>query len=231
MKVAVLFSGGKDSVFAAFVCEQQGYEVSLLSIEPAEYSTMFHHPNIKWCAAQAQAMGMPFKMVEADGERDLAERSEARDGRATALTEEDELSAIKEALREMRVDAVATGAIESEYQKQRIDRIAHELGIRSFSPIWRTGGSLLSEQCRCLETYVVAVSAEGLGQDDLGARFDSKFVGRLREMKPAISPHLEGGEGETFVANAPFFSRGLKIKEMEKEWGGLRGIAKIARIG
>ena len=213
MKVAVLFSGGKDSVFAAFACQQQGLDVSLLTIEPAEYSTMFHHPNIRWCAAQAAAMGMPFKMVESDGER-----------------EEDELSAIKEGLRAMRVDGVATGAIESEYQKQRIDKIAHELSIRSFSPIWRTGSALLFEQCNYLDTYVVAVSAEGLGKDDLGARFDLMFVERLKRMKAAISPHLEGGEGETFVSNAPFFRQALKIKEMEKEWDGTRGVAKITAI-
>ncbi len=213
MKVAVLFSGGKDSVFAAFACEQQGWEVSLLTIAPAEYSTMFHHPNIEWCAAQARAMGMPFAMVEADGE-----------------SEEDELSAIKEGLRGMRADAVATGAIESEYQKQRIDRIAHELGIRSFSPIWRTGSTLLSEQCAYLDTLVVAVSAEGLGEADLGARFDEKFVNRLRKMKPPVSPHLEGGEGETFVSNAPFFKKALGISGMEKEWDGSRGVARISSV-
>ncbi|MFA6328275.1 MAG: diphthine--ammonia ligase [Candidatus Micrarchaeia archaeon] len=213
MKVAVLFSGGKDSVFAAFVCQQQGWDVSLLAIRPAEYSKMFHHPNIEWCAAQAQAMGMPLKTVEADGKG-----------------EEDELGAIKEALRQMRADAVATGAIESEYQKQRVDMIAHELSIRSFSPIWRTGESLLSEQCAYLETYVVAVSAEGLGNGDLGARFDAKFVSRLKRMKPPVSPHLEGGEGETFVCGAPFFAKALKIREMEKEWDGSRGVAKITSL-
>ncbi|MFA5930661.1 MAG: diphthine--ammonia ligase [Candidatus Micrarchaeia archaeon] len=213
MKVAVLFSGGKDSVFAAFACAQSGYDVSLLTIEPAEYSTMFHHPNIKWCAKQAEAMGMPFTMVEADGE-----------------AEEDELAAIKEGLRKMRADAVATGAIESEYQKQRIDKIAHELGIHSFSPIWRTGETLLSEQCKYLDSLVAAVSAEGLGKADLGAKFDEKFVNRLKKMKPPVSPHLEGGEGETFVSNAPFFTQALKIREMEKEWDGSRGVAKIISL-
>lgn len=213
MKVAVLFSGGKDSVFAAFACAQMGYDVSLLTLQPAEYSTMFHHPNIQWCAAQAKAMGMPIKVVGADGGE-----------------EQDELAAIKESLREMRVDGVATGAIESEYQKQRIDKIAHELGIRSFSPIWRTGNALLSEQCEYLDSYVVAVSAEGLGKDDLGAHFDEKFVSRLRKMKPSVSPHLEGGEGETFVAGAPFFRHALKIKGMEKEWDGARGVAKITSL-
>ncbi|HIH19540.1 TPA: hypothetical protein HA225_06245 [Candidatus Micrarchaeota archaeon] len=53
MKAAVLFSGGKDSVFAAFVCQSMGWEVELLTIQPAKYSTMFHHPNVKWCRRQA----------------------------------------------------------------------------------------------------------------------------------------------------------------------------------
>jgi len=213
MKVAVLFSGGKDSAFAAFFCLYSGWEVSLLTIEPAEYSTMFHHPNVKWCAKQAEAMGLPIKIVKAKGE-----------------TEADELSAVKDALREMRADAVATGAIESEYQKQRIDMLAHGLGIRSFSPLWRTGEKLLPEICRYFEAYVVAVSAQGLGKDDLGARFDAKFVSRLRGMKPSVSPSLEGGEGETFVANAPFFRRALKITKWEKKWDGSRGIAEISSL-
>ncbi|MFA6214401.1 MAG: diphthine--ammonia ligase [Candidatus Micrarchaeia archaeon] len=213
MKVAVLFSGGKDSVFAAFCMQQQGHDVSLLTISPAEYSMMFHHPNVKWCAEQARQMGMPIKFVEAEGER-----------------EEDELAAMKEALRGMQVGAVAAGAIESEYQKQRIDKIAHELGIASFSPVWRTGDALLSEQCAYLETYVIAVSAGGLGRADLGARFDAAFVGRLRGMKPSVSAHLEGGEGETFVACAPFFARALRIGGMEKEWDGARGVAKILSL-
>jgi len=213
MKVAVLFSGGKDSAFAAFCCLYSGWEVQLLTIEPAEYSTMFHHPNVNWCAKQAQAMGLPIKVVKAKG-----------------AAEADELSEVKRALAGMEVDAVATGAIESEYQKQRIDRIAHELGIRSFSPLWRTGGSLLPEICSHFEAYVTAVSAEGLGKDDLAARFDAKFVARLKGMKPRVSPLLEGGEGETFVANAPFFRRALKIAKWEKQWDGARGVAKIISL-
>jgi len=213
MKVAVLFSGGKDSAFASFCCLYYGWDVHLLTIEPAEYSTMFHHPNIGWCEKQAEAMNLPIKVVKAKGS-----------------AEADELGEVKRALSEMKVDAVATGAIESEYQKQRIDKIAHELGIRSFSPLWRTGAQMLPEICSYFDVYVVAVSAEGLGKDDLGKRFDGEFVQRLRQMKPSVSPMLEGGEGETFVAGAPFFKRALKIAKWEKEWDGARGVAKIASL-
>lgn len=213
MKVACLFSGGKDSVFAAFCALFFGWEPILLTIRPAEYSTMFHHPNIKWCKQQAQAMGLPIKFVEADGER-----------------EEDELLAIKEALLEMGVDGVVSGAIESEYQKERIDKIAHELGIKSFTPIWRTGEALLEEQCSYFESYIVAVSAEGLGEADLGALFDKAFVEKIKKLKVPVSPHLEGGEGETFTAYAPLFKKRLKIGKWEKSFDGTRGIAEIASL-
>ncbi len=214
MRVAVLFSGGKDSVFAAFACLQMGWEVSLLTVLPAEHSTMFHHPNLKWCKNQASAMGLHIKTVRAGGK-----------------TEKDELFAMKRALAGMKVDAVASGAIESEYQKERVDRIAHELGIRSFAPVWRTGRALLEEQCRYFESYLVAVAAEGLDGSLLGRRFDWDFVEYAGGLRISVSPHLEGGEGETFVANAPFFKKRLKVKGWKKSFDGAAGVAEISSLG
>jgi predicted ATP pyrophosphatase (TIGR00289 family) len=226
MKIAVLFSGGKDSVFAAFVCQSYGWDVSLLTIAPAEYSTMFHHPNVKWCRKQAEEMGLPIKFVRAKGEGEKRRKGSGAEG----ATEKDELNAMKEALREMNVDGVAAGAIESEYQKERVDRIAHELGIASFAPIWRTGETLLSEQCRYFETYLVAVAAEGLTEGMLTRKFDADFVEYVKKLKTPVSAHLEGGEGETFVANAPFFRKGLKIREWKISWDGASGIAEISSL-
>lgn len=213
MRVAVLFSGGKDSVFAAFACQSQGWEVELLTIEPAEYSTMFHHPNVKWCREQAKEMGMGITFAKADGKG-----------------EEDELEAMARALLKMKVDGVAAGAIESEYQKERVDRIAYGLGIRSFAPIWRTGETLLEEQCKYLETYIVAVAAQGLSEGMLTRKFDSQFVKYLKGLKPSVSPHLEGGEGETFVADAPFFKKGLKVRKWKTSFGGSSGVAEIGSL-
>ena len=213
MKAAVLFSGGKDSVFAAFCCQSAGWDVELLTIVPAEYSTMFHHPNVLWCEAQAKEMGMKITVVKASGG-----------------SEEDELAAMKKALVHLHVDGVAAGAIESEYQKERVDRIAYELGIRSFAPIWRTGETLLDEQCKYFETYIVAVAAEGLSKGMLTRKFDSQFVKYLKSLKPEVSPHLEGGEGETFVANAPFFRKGLEVKKWNVTFGGSSGTAEIISL-
>ena len=36
-----------------------------------------------------------------------------------------------------KIDCVVTGAIASEYQNSRIERICSELGLRSIAPLWR----------------------------------------------------------------------------------------------
>ena len=52
LKVGVLFSGGKDSTYAAFLAGQRGDElVCLITLSPARSdSYMFHYPNIRWTA-------------------------------------------------------------------------------------------------------------------------------------------------------------------------------------
>ena len=51
---------------------------------------------------------------------------------------------------------------------------------------------------------------------------------RLMEANvPGIHPFLEGGEGETFVADAPFFKKKIMIKKWKKSWDGVRGVAEI----
>ncbi|MFH0885060.1 MAG: 7-cyano-7-deazaguanine synthase, partial [Candidatus Micrarchaeota archaeon] len=64
MRVAVLFSGGKDSVYATGWALEQGYETVLLTVRPPDYSMMFHHPNIDATKKQAEAMGLAQLFVE-----------------------------------------------------------------------------------------------------------------------------------------------------------------------
>ena len=50
MKLACLFSGGKDSTYAIHLVKNQGHEVTcLLSVFPkSDESHLLHHPNLKW---------------------------------------------------------------------------------------------------------------------------------------------------------------------------------------
>ena len=59
MKLAVLFSGGKDS-YLSFQYASQDHEIScLLTLHPErEDSWMFHTPAIEWTNLQAEALGI-----------------------------------------------------------------------------------------------------------------------------------------------------------------------------
>ncbi len=139
-----------------------------------------------------------------------------------------ELTDLKKHLKKLKIDCIITGAVASEYQKQRIDKMAFELGIRSFSPIWRKGENTLAEMMRYFEIYVVAVAAEGFGAEFLSKRFDADMLEKLKKLN--IHPFLEGGEGETFVSDAPFFSNKLKIEEWDFLLGNTSSTAKIAGL-
>lgn len=201
MQVACLFSGGKDSCFSVFSALESAWSPILVTIKPAEYSMMFHHPNIEWTKLQAEAMGLPQIFVK------------PKEG-------QEELDALENALRNLNIDGIFTGAIDSDYQKQRIDAIGENLGIPTYSPLWRKKEPMYSEVLQYFETYIIAVSAEGLGPELLGTKFQMV-------QKKGIHPFLEGGEGETFVTDAPFFQKRIVIDKWEKEWDGVRGVAKI----
>ncbi len=203
MRAVVLFSGGKDSVYAAGWALKQGYEVVLLTVRPPEYSMMFHHPNIDATKLQAEAMGLEQGLIE--------------------TTEEDWRDKLVAALTRLKAGAVVTGAVASTYQKSRIDAIAKELGIPSFAPLWHAGPKEMEGILRDFEVYVTAVSAEGLGPEFLGEPLRKLIDAK----KPNVHLFLEGGEGETFVANAPFFRKRITIRGWKKSWDGVRGVAEI----
>ncbi len=200
MQVACLFSGGKDSCLSLFCALSSAWSPILVTMEPSPYSMMFHHPNVKWTRLQAEAMCLPQVFVK------------PKEG-------QEELDALENALSELNIDGIFTGAIDSDFQKQRIDEIGEALGIPTYSPLWRKEEPMYSEVLNYFETYVTAVSAEGLGPDLLATEF--------RLQRGRIHPFFEGGEGETFVTDAPFFHKRIVIDEWEKEWDGVRGVAKI----
>jgi predicted ATP pyrophosphatase (TIGR00289 family) len=118
MKAAVLFSGGKDSTMAAYKAIDEGWQLKyLLSVSSTNpHSYMFHVPNIHLTPLLSQAMEVPLLQAETPGEK------------------EEELKDLKDALiklKEKGVDAIFTGAIESQYQKSRIDQLCQEVGLES----------------------------------------------------------------------------------------------------
>ena len=180
-------------------------------------SYMFHFPNLKWTSLQAQAMGVPLLSASTEGvkEEEL----------------EDLERVLAKAKNDFRLEGVYTGALASVYQKSRVERICKGLGLECFSPLW---GADPEEHLRRLvrdgfSVIVVSVSALGLDQSWLGRRLDGSSIDELVALGRKFKFHvgLEGGEGETFVLDAPSFSKRVEVLSSVKHWQGDSGYLEI----
>lgn len=211
-KLGVLFSGGKDSTYAAFLARREGYEIScLISILSLnEHSFMFHTPSIKRVEEQAKVMEIPLIIQETSGEKEI----ELKDLK----------KAIKKALDEFGIEGVVTGAVESVYQASRVQRICNELGIECFNPLWQKDQLELLEDLieYNFEIILTGVFAYPFDEKWLGREIDENFLKEIKELqeKYKINPAGEGGEFETFVLNCPLFKLPLKVKNFEDKKEG-----------
>jgi ABC transporter with metal-binding/Fe-S-binding domain ATP-binding protein len=205
MKVGVLFSGGKDSTYVAYLAKQAGNEIACLIniISENKFSYMFHTPSITMTAKQAEVMGVPLLVFKTKGEKEK-ELSDLKD-------------AIKEAVKKYGIEGIVTGALASDYQASRISKICEELKLKCINPLWKKNQIELLEELlkNKFEVVVIGVAAYPLDEKWLGRKIDRKFILQVSELqkKYGINPAGEGGEFETFVLNCPMFSKPLRIIE------------------
>lgn len=210
MRVIVLLSGGKDSVAAAHVAAQHGWDVvgaCVLQVV-GEDSHMFHRPNARWAPLVAEAMGLPVFVRETQG---------------VAEEELDDLEALLQQAKDATgADAVVSGALASEYQRTRIERIGERLGLKTFTPLWHKPPLAYMQglvQAR-FHVRIVAVSAEGLGRGWLGRELNPRALVTLQRQAERFRFHLagEGGEYETLVTDGPGFHRPIEIRGSQTHW-------------
>jgi uncharacterized protein (TIGR00290 family) len=212
--VTALVSGGKDSVYSAYLADSQGLHVDeLLTLRPSDPdSFLFHTPNLHLVALQAEAWGKRYRTV---GIPDAGEEAEAR--------------ALEEALRGSNGWVVA-GAIASAYQWSRLHRVCFRLGRPLFTPLWgKEPGRVVREEISAgLDIRLVHLAAEPLTPDLLGRRLDVPLLGEIeRRARDERAVHVagEGGEYESLVVDAPFFRGWIEPVETETfRSGGAHGL-------
>ena len=204
MTVTALVSGGKDSVYAAYLADTQGWPVDeLLTLRPSdEASWLFHTPNLGLVPLQAEAWGKRHREVPIRGTGEAAE-----------------LEALDRALAGGR-GPVVTGAIASSYQWSRILRVADRHGRRVYAPLWRTApGRVVREELGAgLEIRFVHLAAEPLPASWAGTRLTLERLTELERLDRtvrSVNVAGEGGEYETLVVDAPFFSARIEIDRAE----------------
>jgi len=206
----------------------------------SEDSMMFQTNGVSLAALQSTAMKVPWLPVVSDGEEELeiSDLEQALSGNTDSercfkeMWQEDWLRPEELVLHEgtLVVDALVVGALRSDYQKTRIDRMCERLGIISFCPLWHHDSYLHMQSLieHGFEVMFVSVSADGLNEEWLGRMLDE---GSLLELKRLSEEHRfnidgEGGEFETIVLSSPCMDRQIECVT-ESLWEGTRGSISI----
>jgi len=180
---------------------------------------MFHTPNIHVSNLQAEALGLPQikQVTKGEKEKEL----------------EDLEAVLTQAKSKYSIEGVVTGAVESVYQAERVQRICYKLGLWCFNPLWKHDQEALLEEL-LKKGFVVIISgvfAFPLDESWLGKQIDKKIIERLVELQVqyGLSPSGEGGEIETTVLDAPLFKKKIEILRSTVECRANAGLYAIER--
>lgn len=219
MKVAVLFSGGKDSCLALHLIREK-YDVKyLLSVLPRiEDSFMFHKPDLRLLNRQADELGIELIVEESEGK------------------EEEELEDLNRLIGKVKdkVNGIVVGGIASSYQGKRIKKICDEFGLEFIAPLWDYKSEdvwkeLLDEG---FEVVLTKISCDGLGKEWIGRKIGKKELEELKRLgeRFGFRVDFEGGEAESVVLFMPEFKKKIEIDFDVVSEGEYRHFIKIKEI-
>lgn len=221
MRTVALISGGKDSCYNMMQCVCAGHRiVALANLQPLNkdeldsymYQTVGHHG----INLYAEAMELPLYREVISG----VAIDQGREYKPTANDEVEDLYRLLARVKDdLDIEAVAVGAIMSDYQRVRVENVCRRLGLVSLAYLWRRNQKELLQEMIASDVKAIIIKVAALGLDPkihLGMT--------IRE----IQPHLlvmhekyglnicgEGGEYETFTLDCPLFKKKLVIDEKE----------------
>jgi diphthine-ammonia ligase len=223
MRLASLYSGGKDSTYSIFKVKQMGHDVScLITMHPAtDDSLLFHYPNLCLTKYLADAMQIPAIEFTINGS-----------------SKESEFDALEKAIIQAKsiydIQGIVHGGISSKFQKVIFERICSKNQLVSVAPLWNVDPSQYMYKLvdNNFNIKIVGVSAMGLDRHWLGRSLDKILIGQLEYFSKKFGFNLtfEGGEAETLVVDCPIFSKRLDIRKANIRWDGQRGIFEILEV-
>lgn len=218
--IAALFSTGKDSIYAIHLMKKQGYDVRcLIAIKPKNKdSFMYHSPTIELARLQAKALGIRLLLIQSKGEKEK-ELGELDKGLMLAK-------------KMFGIEGVVSGAIFSNYQKERIERICDKHSIKHFAPLWHMNQEKYIKNLvgmGCFKVMISKIACMGLNEKWLGRIIDDKCIDEFVKLnlKYGINVAGEGGEYETLVLDSPLFKEKILVKFNKKMFGEFTGEIEI----
>ncbi|XP_055716287.1 uncharacterized protein LOC129810065 [Phlebotomus papatasi] len=220
MRVVGLISGGKDSIFNLMQCKAQGHElVALANLYPDDEreemdSYMYQTVGHVGIELIATALDLPLYRRKTKGVC-------VQDGSVYTPDQSDEVEDLYSLLEEVKVvekvDAVASGAILSDYQRCRVENVCGRLQLTSLSYLWRRNQTeLLQEMIDSgMEAIVIKVAALGLDPEKHLGKSIREIQGHMMKLKESFGVNVcgEGGEYETFTLDCPLFKYRIVVAD------------------
>lgn len=195
-RLVALTSGGKDSNAALYRMQRRNNEISCLLTLKSENKESYMFDSKKTQShleQQASKLEIPLIVQNTEGEKEV-ELKDLKKG-------------LEKAVDEYEVEGVVAGALASTYQRDRIDQVAEDLGLKVFTPLWQENQSnymrwLIREG---FEVEITSVAARGLTDEWIGRVLNEESVEELIELSKEYGFHSagEGGEYETRVIGFP----------------------------
>ncbi len=210
MKVAAIWSGGKDIYAACAHILMQGHNVvSLLTFDYME-PYVFH--SLRIIELQSKALGIPQVKV---GVKD---------------TKNDIFSAIAGLCKENGVEGIVTGDIDSPSHKRMWNDMCKKLDLKLIIPLWdlpsypknRYRERILNiELATGMKAIINCVDLKYFSEEWLGREFNAECV---QDMKALVGPSGVGidaagefGEFHTTVLDGPLFKQAIEITKSSKK--------------
>jgi diphthine-ammonia ligase len=209
LKVAVLWSGGKDSSLACYKAIAQGYDVNdIVTFIWETPSPCAHAHPLLLIALQSKALGI--KHIEA----------RVKDGQPYF---EQYIEAISHLIKEDGIEGIVTGDIVFLDISRRnwMDDICRELSIKIIKPLWDIDRYEMLTELISQGFKAVFTSVEQRWFDEtwLGRELDWECLEDLKELREKYGIDLCGefGEYHTMIVDAPFFKETIEISKFSKE--------------
>lgn len=208
MKVAVMFSGGKDSVYALNYALQQSWQVeALIAVKPKNTEAyLYHYATVEWTLLSSEALGIPLILLQ-----------------ASQIGPNVEAKVLEKVFKKLKIDALLLGGVG--LQKTQIDSIetvARKFGIDVILPHKNySSEELIEAEVKAgFDIRITQVASNGLDERWLGRQIDKKTLEQLKVLskKYGFDIDFEGGYADTFVCDGPIFKKRIEFKSTQKFW-------------
>lgn len=218
MKVGILFSGGKDSVYTVEYSMRKGWEIAyLLSVKPSRTDCyLFHFGGVEATPKIAKALGLKHIYVGCD-----------------VADPKKEAEIVSSVVKENPVDAILLGGVG--LQALQIKTLQHILLPKTevFVPYSGYEHDTLIEEMlkKGYEIRISQFAVEGLGLEWLGKKIDEVSFKELKDRAKKFGFHIggEGGHYDTIVLDGPIFKKKVKINYKKVKETDNSGYIKVEK--